>query len=168
MPQIDLAFLAGEQVELADHATLEELQLRYSDRVIIVPNMSRFAGSRVTVKFAGPTDGYQFVEIDGRWMEEALVDPCLKPELRKSDPISYAPANDTYRATYDKDDYFGYVSIVDKENTLFMQVRSVTPRCDAEAINRIATVRAKISFEHRFGFCPRDPVAEEEFRRTMR
>jgi hypothetical protein len=149
------AFRVGETVELADQVLLDELQMRYSDRLIIVPNMSRFAGRRVRIKYASSTDGYQFHEIEGRWMEEALVDPCLQEKIQSTDPISYATANQTYIARADNEERPGYVSIVDSSNELVLRFRSPNPECDAHIVNRIASIRCRISFEINYGFYPK-------------
>ena len=149
------AFRVGETVVLADQASLDELQTRYSDRQIIAPNMSRFAGRRVRITFACTADGYQFDEVDGRWMEDAIIDPCLQPKIQATDAISFAPANQTYFARGDSRVGPGYVSIVDSADELFLRFRSNNPDCDAQRINRIAGIRCRIAFEINLGFYPR-------------
>lgn len=150
-----LAFRVGETAELKDQVSLDELQMRYSDRHLVVPNMSRFAGRKVLIKNACRTDGYQFFEVEGRWMEEALIDPCLQSEIQSIDPISHALACKTYTAKADSEERPGYVSIVDCNGELFLRFRSFCPVCDAETINRIAGIRCRISFEINLGFYPK-------------
>ena len=161
------SFCLGETVQLADACRLDDLQRKYSDRLIVVPEMARFASQRVRIKKACSVDGYEFFEIEGRWMEEALLDPCLLPDIQKTDPLSYSPANETYRAIYDNDTYFGNVSIIDTTGTVYWTARSGFPKCDSEFVNWTATIRARICFEQMFKFIGKYP-GDEEAVRTMR
>lgn len=149
------AFRVGETVALGDRASLAELQQRYADRLVTVSNMSRFAGRSVRIKFASTTDGYQFEEVEGCWMEEALIDPCLQPAIQAIDAIAYAPANQTYFARADNAGEPGYVSIVDRSDELFLRFRSYRPGCDAQIVNRIAGIRCRVAFEINLGFYPK-------------
>jgi hypothetical protein len=140
---------------LADKASLDELQSRYSDRLIIVPNISRFAGRSVRIKFARTTVGYQFDEVEDRWMKEALIAPCLLSAIQAKDTISCDPANQTYFARAAKEERPGYVSIVDRRNDLFLRFRSDYLDCNAQIVNRIAAVRCRFAFEMYLGFLTR-------------
>ena len=148
------AFRIDENVQLADVATLEDLQTKFADRLIIVPNMAQYAGRRVQIISAHATDGYQFVEIAGRWMEDAIVDPCLIPEIQITDPLGFAQASETYISSPDSHDRPGYVSVHDLSGNLYLRFRSLHPACDAHSLNRIAKIRCKISFEINLGFYP--------------
>jgi hypothetical protein len=149
------AFRVGENVQLADVATLEDLQTKFADRIIIVPNMAQYAGRRVQIRCANATDGYQFVEITGRWMEDAIVDPCLQSEIQPTDPFSFAPASETYVASPDSHHRPGFVSVHDLSGNLYLRFRSFHPACDALTLNRIAKIRCKLSFEINLGFFPK-------------
>ncbi len=149
------AFRVGETVQLADVKTLDTLQQEFSDRQIIVPNMSQYAGLRVQIRQADRADGYQFFEIDGRWMESALLDICLQPEIQYTDPISYALASETYIASPESNVSPGFVSIADKAGELFFRFRSFCPESDANTLNLIAIKRCRIAFESNLGFYPK-------------
>ena len=164
MPDDHAAFVAGEYVLLADTAVLEGLQERFGAHPMTPEGMARHAGKRVRIKsvsyFHFGTVLYEFDELEGTWLEEAVVDWSL---VEPFDEDMHLPAHLIYEATTDSGrEEPGLVSIRRiKDQKLFCALHRFNAGLEAENINAVALLRARINFESRYGFhgdYPRSPV----------
>ena len=164
MPDGHPAFLPGEYVLLASAAVLDGLQERFGAHPMTPQGMSRHAGKRVRIKSVGiyhfGTILYEFDEPEGHWLEEAIVDWSL---VEPFDENMHLPAHLIYEATTDSGmEEPGLVSIRSRlDQKLFCSLHRHNAGLEAQNINAVALLRAKISFESRYGFhgdYPRVPI----------
>lgn len=144
-----LAFRVGEYALVAEVDVLHRLQERFSDRTMVVPNMAQYSGRHVRIRNADEIMGYEFVEVEGRWMEGSIADPNF--HRASQNPAWYARASDIYYAVVSASNK-QFVEVRDQRDLLHLSFRSNTPQRDVEALNHIASMRCRISFEHNHGF----------------
>lgn len=143
-----LAFSVGEYALVAEVDVLHTLQEKFSDRKIVAPNMAKYSGRCVRIRNADEVMGYEFVEVEGRWMEGSITDPEFR---RTENPNWVVPASDVYVAfvsAHDKQ----FVEVRDRSDRLHLRFRSNNPLRDADALNHIASMRCRIAFEQKHGF----------------
>lgn len=155
MPEYHSAFLAGERVRLADSATLENLQRKFSYHDLTPRGMVAHAGELVRIKaisyFHLGTVLYEFDEIGGHWLEAALIDPCFDSDAARTHPI-YIPAHEIYSAHTDTTSGPGLVHIKDESGTIYCSMHRLDVKRGASDINEVARIRARAAFEHRYNF----------------
>jgi hypothetical protein len=143
-----LAFRVGDFAVVAASDVLNSLQLEFADRVAIVSNMAEYSGRIVRIENADETMGYDMEEIEGRWMEDSIVDIAFG---RGENPDWEVRASDIYSMSICEQDR-KFVEVRDNLKRLHLRFRSNYPQNDVDALNHIASRRCRIAFEHRLGF----------------
>jgi hypothetical protein len=155
MPDDHSAFLAGEYVLLASAEVLDDLEQRFGSFELLAKGMARHAGKRVRIKSVSfyhfGTVLYEFDELEGCWLEGAIVDWSLAEPFDKD---MHIPAHLVYEATTDSGlKEAGLVSIRShKDHKLFCSLHRHNAGLEAQNINAVAHLRARINFESRYGF----------------
>jgi hypothetical protein len=151
------AFLPGEYVKLRDQNTLNKLQQRHSGdpatlglHTVLPVNMAAHANKRVCVIGVSYYHfGWALYELHGlpdHWPEAAILDPSFD----KLDSSSSQPANLTYQAVETDDN--GFVCICDMEGRAYCTLRKHDVKRAVEDLNRVATLRSRVSFARRYNF----------------
>ncbi len=166
MPDYHSAFLAGEYVMLASAKVLDDLEERFGTHPMTPKGMAQHAGKRVRIKSVSfyhfGTVLYEFDELGGYWLEGAIVDWSLAEPFNEN---MHVPAHLFYEATTDSAmEEPGLVSIRSiKDQKLFCSLHRLNAGLEAQNINAVALLRARVNFESRYGFhgdYPRVPIHE--------
>jgi len=155
MPDYHSSFLAGEYALLASADVLREIEERFGTFELLAKGMAQHAGMRIRIKSVSfyhlGTVLYEFDELEGYWLEAAIVDMSLAEPFDENLDL---PAHLIYEATTDSgEEETGMVtirSIIDQK--LFCCLQRHNAGLEARNINAVARLRTKASFEARYGF----------------
>ena len=155
MPNHHAAFETDEYVRLADADTLQKLQDGREWPYRLPAGIAQYAGVRARIRSIGCFHGglmlYEFDGIPGHWIEPTFRDLSFDPPTLDPPPI-YRPACETYIASTNVASGPGWVMICDHSDRLFRQSHHTDAVETAASINEVARIRARSSFEHRYGF----------------
>ena len=151
------AFLPGEHARLQSISHLEQLQQKHTGdpgqlglHTVVPPNMAEYAERRVLITGRSYYHfGWVLYELDGlpgHWPEAALVDQQM---CENADP-HVQPANLTYIAV--KSDDGKFVDICTRDGRRFCSFRRHDADASVDDINRVATLRTRVSFSSRYEF----------------
>ena len=164
MPEEHAAFSAGEFVRFKTYPELQKVQNefgvegRFGKRAIhgvLAEDMRIHAGKRVRITSVNTyhmgTILYEFEGIEEFWLECTIVDQQLL--LNDGADINQL-ASKFYTVDCESEgDGVGFVNIRGRDDgIIYCRLRKQRARAEAENISAVSEIRAKISFEIRYGF----------------
>ncbi|WP_124328537.1 hypothetical protein [Desulfonema ishimotonii] len=151
------AFLPGEYVKIRSQSELIRLQKQFGGdaenlglHTVIPEDMASHADKRVKISNVSYYHFgwvlYELEELPRYWPEAAIVDQCFD----KADVSMNQPANLTYVAVKSEDNKF--VNICDQKGQICCSMRKHDVGSAVNDINRVAALRSRIAFAHRYNF----------------
>jgi hypothetical protein len=154
MPAYHAAFDCGENVVIADAATLLNFQRSWEWHHPLIDEQIAYAGQNDSIKrvttYHGGAQLYEFVSIPGVWHEPCLRDPTLGEGY---DLEAGVCAADYYTITTDRRGGLPVVVVRDPEAREMLVAFQFAVEIVAESLREVARVRSRIAFEFKYGFC---------------